>query len=148
MRVYSDRNGEMAGKASSLLQEANYAAEDLDKFLMACKEICEAYNVDYDRIEECLKGEYYDLNRYNQERVDTLPSMKTREGQFVVIDGEVYHISRERPNTSGWNKGHGGREFRIKFNDGRIIVTHNLWYNGVVPKRFKRLLKNTAEFVR
>ena len=62
--------------------------------------------------------------------------------------GEVYYIDVERPNTSSADRGFGGREFRIKFKDGRIVVTHNLWYNGVVPKRFKHLLKNTAEFVR
>ena len=41
--------------------------------------------------------------------------------------------------------GHSGREFIIKMNDGRIIETNNLWYNGEVPK--ERNVADNAVFL-
>jgi len=44
-------------------------------------------------------------------------------------------------------KGFGGRDFSIKFYDGRDIKTSNLWYQGEIPERFKEFLSDNAEFV-
>ena len=52
----------------------------------------------------------------------------------IIIDGECYHDAGRKPKGYSGFMGHSGREFIIKMNDGRIIETNNLWYNGEVPK--------------
>lgn len=69
--------------------------------------------------------------------------------KHVVIDGECYYL--ERNNLNGCDragfKGFGGRRFRIKFNNGEIIETTNLWHNGVIPDEFRNVLKDEAVFI-
>lgn len=62
----------------------------------------------------------------------------------VIVKGEHYMIGENYPEPF---KGFGGRDFSINFHDGRKIKTSNLWYQGEIPKRFKKLLPDNAEFV-
>ena len=64
----------------------------------------------------------------------------------VRVSGTHYMISPDNSSTLGF-KGFGGAEFRIKFNDGRYIVSHNLWCQGDIPERFKDRLPDNAVFV-
>ena len=50
------------------------------------------------------------------------------------------------PNNAFF-KGYGGQEFTIKFNDGKIVTTHNLWYQGKIPEIFRDRLPNNAKFI-
>ena len=63
----------------------------------------------------------------------------------IIINGECYHDGGRKPKGYSGFMGHSGREFIIKMNDGRIIETNNLWYNGEVPK--ERNIADNAQFV-
>ena len=63
----------------------------------------------------------------------------------IIIKGECYHDGGRKPKNYPGFLGFGGQEFTIKMNDGRIISTNNLWYNGEVPK--ERLVADNAELV-
>lgn len=60
------------------------------------------------------------------------------------INGTHYQIARDDPNA--YFKGFGGREFKILFNDGRRVITHNLWCQGNIPERFRDELPDNAVF--
>ncbi len=48
----------------------------------------------------------------------------------------------------GGFRGFGGREFRIRFYDGRTdVVTRNLWHQGIIPEHYRALLPDNAEWV-
>lgn len=70
----------------------------------------------------------------------------------VRVDGWVFNIAPEDPElrkmTGGFGLGHGGRRFRIRFDDGREVVTTNLWNSGEIPERFRKRLPDNAVFVR
>jgi len=56
------------------------------------------------------------------------------------------HYSIVPDVTGSGFRGHGGREFHIHFNDGRNIVTHNLWCQGDIPEKYWTILPDNAEF--
>lgn len=62
----------------------------------------------------------------------------------VRIDGWHYRIGEDKGNVF---RGHGGKRFTIKFYDGRIVNTSNLWHQGKIPEHFRAELPNNAEFV-
>lgn len=64
----------------------------------------------------------------------------------IIIDGECYHDGGMKPKTYSGFLGFGGNLFKIKMNDGRVIETNNLWYNGVVPK--ERCIEDNACFIK
>ena len=64
----------------------------------------------------------------------------------IIINGECYHDGGIKPADYRGFLGHSGRVFNIKMNDGRIIKTNNLWYNGVVPP--ERGIKDNACFIK
>lgn len=65
--------------------------------------------------------------------------------KHVIIDGVCYSIAPD--DNSGAMQGFGGREFKIQFlDDDRVVITHNLWFQGPVPKQFREKLPNTARF--
>lgn len=60
----------------------------------------------------------------------------------VRIGGEHYWI--EKGNTYPI-RGFNGRQFTIRFFDGRVVTTTNLWYQGKIPQIWKVLLLDNAE---
>ncbi len=62
----------------------------------------------------------------------------------VIVNGHCFHIWPDGKTDCGF-LGHGGSEFKIQFNDGRVVVTHNLWHNGEVPK--DRNIQDNAKFI-
>jgi len=44
-------------------------------------------------------------------------------------------------------KGFGGRYFKIKLFNGKIIETNDLWYQGEIPERFWKDLSDNAELI-
>lgn len=67
-----------------------------------------------------------------------------RNDQNVArINGEHYRIGDENAKF----KGMSGNIIAIKFNDGRVIQTDNLWHQGTIPKQFTAVLFNNAAFV-
>jgi hypothetical protein len=63
----------------------------------------------------------------------------------IIVNGECYHDGGRKPEGYSGFLGHAGRLFKIQMNDGRIIETNNLWYNGEVPK--ERCIADNAIFI-
>lgn len=64
----------------------------------------------------------------------------------VAVKNSAYMIQEDEQGNRRWS-GFGGREFHIKFFDGREVITHNLWHQGKIPLRFQSLIPNNAEFL-
>lgn len=59
----------------------------------------------------------------------------------AIIDGNHYIIGGEL------NKGFGGRKFTIKFMDGRVVETCDLWHQGKIPESYREVLSDNAKFI-
>lgn len=74
---------------------------------------------------------------------------------WVRIDGQSFHmfsvLPRGMPATAqqprGKMKGFGGREFCIKFHDGRLVRTGSLWTQGEMPGWLRETHPDNAEFI-
>ena len=62
----------------------------------------------------------------------------------AIIDGLHYVICSE---DKGVFRGFGGRLFKILFNDGREVVTTNLWHQGTIPPHFRKRMPDNAKFM-
>lgn len=61
----------------------------------------------------------------------------------VRVNGVHYIIGE--PNAKF--KGMGGARVEVVFNDGRVVVTDNLWHQGKIPKHWQELgMQNNATF--
>ena len=63
-----------------------------------------------------------------------------RIDESIRINGTHYMLG------DGKGGGFGGRKFVIKMNDGKIVETNDLWYQGVIPEYFKSKLPDNATF--
>ena len=61
-----------------------------------------------------------------------------------MINGTHYRICDENSKS---HKGFGGREFHIKFNDGTIVTTTNLWCQGEPSKEWIDKFPDNAIFL-
>lgn len=61
----------------------------------------------------------------------------------VARIGDQHYIIGE-PNAR--NKGMGGNIVTVIFNDGRVVVTDNLWHQGTIPLRWREWLYPNAKF--
>jgi len=97
----------------------------------------EKYGGDYKDIcsSECFKDAFW-LEKIEDKDV------------LTIINGECYHVGDEQSKSSF--RGFDGSRFIIKYIDGdkkdKVIVTTNLWYNGVIPDKFRDKLKDNAIF--
>lgn len=69
---------------------------------------------------------------------------RASESTSIRVDGRHYIIGDEQAVSIF--RGHGGREFRIEFKDGRIVTSTNLWQQGEIPERFRDKLPDNAVF--
>lgn len=56
---------------------------------------------------------------------------------IITEDYQRYQIAPDAPSSVF--KGFGGKKFTITKTDGSQVITHNLWYQGHIPERFKHL---------
>lgn len=63
----------------------------------------------------------------------------------VVVAHEHYMLGPDRPRDNF--KGFGGRRWEIEFHDGRRVTTHDLWYQGVIPPKWRDRYPDNARFV-
>jgi hypothetical protein len=66
-----------------------------------------------------------------------------------VIEMVHYCFNENTPIATGRSDflGHGGRSFYIQFDgDNKVIVTNNLWYQGVIPEWLRYLFDTNASF--
>lgn len=66
----------------------------------------------------------------------------------VRVNGSHYFIGPERPTTPRQQRGTRGDRYTIKFQDGRQVVTTNLWQQGPIPAQFREQLPDNAEFIK
>lgn len=67
----------------------------------------------------------------------------TNQPERVVIDGQCYAIGPAGMS----HKGFGGFVWTIRFLNGEIVTTDNLWHRGQVPAVWRVELPDNAEFV-
>ena len=65
--------------------------------------------------------------------------------QSAVIGGRAYFIGKE--DVPDGLKGFNGCQLTIKFNDGRVVTTTNLWTQGEIPVGFNAMMPDNAVFV-
>lgn len=76
-----------------------------------------------------------------------IKAAKNNDQYAVRVDGVHYYI---HPDSKGGNRafsGFGGSRFDIRFHDGRLVTTHNLWCQGDIPERFRDVLPDNAIFI-
>ena len=66
------------------------------------------------------------------------------EHSVAIIDGHHYVIEDE--NSVDPLRGFGGDKFTITFNDGKVVITTNLWSQGKIPEDYVNLFPNNADF--
>ena len=71
--------------------------------------------------------------------------LRRRNPNFFVAGGRAYYIDEEDSRSAF--RGFGGRKHVVRFFDGRVVHTSNLWFNGEVPAHWRAFLPDTAEFV-
>ena len=66
----------------------------------------------------------------------------------AVINGKHYTIAPEY-GTSPYSdfRGCAGRQFTIRFHDGRTVTTTNLWSQGEIPQHFRSRFPDNAQFI-
>jgi hypothetical protein len=74
------------------------------------------------------------MTNFNKEFWDNCLDSKTDP---IIIDGTCYHYQCDNQDDAVF-KGFDGKQFSIQMNDGRIIHTSSLWYNGKIPSVYQR----------
>lgn len=98
-------------------------------------------------------GEFSPLGHYDRERLVQvgicqecdfwLELWKMRDDESVArISGQHYLIGDDNSTKRGF----GGAGVVIKFYDGRVVVTNNLWHQGRIPVMWAEDLFDNAEF--
>jgi hypothetical protein len=65
------------------------------------------------------------------------------DASSVIIQGHHFRVG---PEKSGPFRGFGGTPFTIKFYDGRVVTTRNLWQQGEIDEAYREWLPDNAEF--
>lgn len=60
----------------------------------------------------------------------------------VIVNGQHFRIGC---NTKG-RVGHAGTTFMVKFHDGRVVMTTNLWSQGTIDPEWREVLPDNATF--
>jgi len=71
---------------------------------------------------------------------------KQNDPKPVVVDGVHYRIGNESASRLG-SRGFSGSKFIIKFFDGRVVESTNLWCQGNIPEKFRDVLTDNARFI-
>ena len=96
-----------------------------------------------DRIEVAVNGPWLDSQ-------DQFWSEQASDrGNAVVIGHTHYRILPDVPARDRDLAGHGGALFRIrKLGGTEVIETRNLWYQGVIPPKWRGQMPDDAEFAK
>lgn len=68
-------------------------------------------------------------------------ALRRGDGLSVVADGAHYRIGPE--DAQGF-RGFGGAAWIVRFYDGRVVRTTNLWHQGEIPPAWRGLLPDNA----
>lgn len=84
---------------------------------------------------------YHWTQVFDTKKMEQMVSVRTS-------DGEHYCFARNNPIktnvTSNSSLGHGGRRFKIIFDDGTTVITNNLWAQGVMPEYWRKKFPSNA----
>lgn len=95
-----------------------------------CNSEIESYYPHLQEKELCFSCDYWsDLAR------------EVKNKSSVRIDGHHYWVKTKNTLTKGFS----GRQFTVRFYDGRVVTTNNLWYQGKIPQNWRVLLPDNAE---
>ena len=64
---------------------------------------------------------------------------------FVIANGTHYIIGDE--DSTDTFRGFDGAKVTIKFKDGRVVKSSNLWCQGDIPKSFRNVIPDNAEII-
>lgn len=84
----------------------------------------------------CEECEFFD----NLMRIDA-------QGENIVVIANGRHYIVDDEGVSECLKGFSGAKFTVKFFDGRIVKTSNLWCQGDIPQVFKAEMPDNAELI-
>lgn len=73
------------------------------------------------------------------------PHIRDSERTVRTPDGKHYSIGDKKDR--GTMRGFGGRSFYVRFNDGRLEKTNNMWHQGTIPPEFREELPSNAELI-
>lgn len=95
------------------------------------------------RLSVQVKNYFHNSEDYWEKRIEADEQFPH---QAVVVDN-IHYVVGSEAQPVGASRGHGGRKFRIRFFDGRLVTTTNLWHQGPIPPVFRDRLPNNAEFI-
>jgi len=93
----------------------------------------------------CFKCNHWRMNH----ELDLDPKVRG-EHKWAVINGHHYVIAPPA-NSNVMFAGFGGSKFKIKFQDGTIVETSNLWHQGDIKEahpHWRELMPDNAKFVK
>lgn len=80
-----------------------------------------------------------------REWISSLRKATTKLASFIV-GGELHEIGQEFPRKNSGMRGFGGRPYLVQFDDGRQIYSTNIWFQGEIPRHFRYLGRDDAEW--
>lgn len=72
-------------------------------------------------------------------------SESDRDNLTAVVTHNSRHYVIGREDAGMWGRGYDGRPWTVRFLDGRVVQTTNLWHQGQIPERFRHLFQINAE---
>lgn len=115
---------------------------------ITCKICGEQENPDrfYEDFAKHLMTEQLCFTCYHWGNQHQLDMTERGEHGFAIIDGTHYVLE---PHTDAEAfRGHGGRNFKIRFSDGYETTCDNLWCQGDIPEgHWRDLMPDNAQFV-
>ena len=97
-----------------------------------------------DNVPPMCSNECHRINFWNEKAEKYAKNENGYSNRVVIVNGGHYTYHDEVPNA--YFKGFGGRQFKVKFNDGRVIQTKNMWFQGDIPEEFRDRLSDNAVF--
>ena len=157
-RIASDHGGSVSSSGFAQDEQAARAAWEEITASLPCRECGEHPSGRW--TESCMREMRerqlcFDCNSWTNTLAKITPD-------HLVIAGSLYRIGESEQSIArrcSWPivngrlapyyqhvLGHGGAEFIIRYHDGRLITTTNLWAGGPIPDHFRERLPDNAEF--
>ncbi len=161
----SDERGYMSGLLQELLWERDEFIRTISQMLRVMEEktgtsyeCSECHSFIYDQMMNgavmmerklCFSCNYwFEWAHLLPDELTTLlngEDHKREAERCVRVNGKHYYYHDDEPGAAF--QGHGGAKFTIKFNDGRQVITKNLWAQGTIPAHFRDRLPDNAQFI-
>lgn len=94
------------------------------------------------RIEVKVQRYFHSAEDYWESQIASEPERR------VVVNGVHYRLGKNGDRRGEYN-GFGGRRFDIEYlEDGRVITTYDLWYQGQIPPKFREQLPDNARWAK